>query len=789
MTTGMVLRHTCGRLALALCFGFVLAGCGGQPVPAPGAVRTVEGKVQLPPGAGYDLSTLNVTTPLGSYPVSPSGAFSADVFGGAVSELGVETAAGDLLLLGLTSGSTADASVTSTAQGLLYYAVGGMWLPPAFQDKVRSLLANEPEVAQVAAELERQLAGGGNGLAEPDAGMSAALEAAYAALVSRADIAALAAGARAAALGGAAGGAVGPAADDSSNIIVEPSTPQSGVEVVHNPSGAGVVAQNSYRRPAALLAYEVSWEDLDGAETEVSPPKLVEQVDVPATDQLELLNALWDAVTFDAPWGPETSEPLRLGGHEGAQRTRYELVLVGPSAAGGSSPIMTDPRFAGEHDAWDDIAFDKSVDLFLNQILVPLVEVYGLGSMAQLDAAKLSKMRERVRLIYDKHLMGLGVYLRAGPTGYVQGMKFVLQEMVENSAYRLDMANMIRDALAESAQNKASIDALDARLASRARASAIVAVVEAVLVGTDVGKVMYDLSASWPEVAWSAVSAPALFVLSPEEGVVTKTESSVKFTVLPRGTTSGNYRYRWTTTGDHGLLSDLLLPDAKVLDTKEHEVWYFHNSPADIRDTDRDNVSVEVFEVPAGAMSIPAGAKPIAHLAAVVRGDTRVIDSRLEVNQGATPADMYESGETFPCVEMLLRFPRDPRAIGYEVRVRGMGGVDDARNPNYYLRTGNGNVDYLMDNAIGANVSDYRGTCAWYNGFFGGDPADWPATEPDEAMGGGGYDARNETMLLMLFSAVDYHDDEDLGAAADLWWEWARGATFEVVPYYPEDEP
>lgn len=783
----MVLRHTRGRLALALCFGFVLAGCGGQPVPAPGAVRTVEGKVQLPPGAGYDLSTLNVTTPLGSYPVSPSGAFSADVFGGAVSELGVETAAGDLLLLGLTSGSTADASVTSTAQGLLYYAVGGMWLPPAFQDKVRSLLAHEPEVAQVAAELERQLASGGNGLAEPDAGTSAALEAAYAALLSRADIAALAAGARAAALGGAAGGAVGPAAGDSSNIIVEPNTPQSGVEVVHNPSGAGVVAQNSYRRPAALLAYEVSWEDLDGAETEVSPPKLVEQVDVPATDQLELMNALWDAVTFDAPWVPETSEPLRLVGHEGAKSTHYELVLVGPSVAGGSSPIMTDPRFAGEHDAWDDIALDKSVDLFLDQILVPLVEVYGLGNMAQLDAARLSKMRERVRLIYDKHLMGLGVYLKAGPTGYVQGMKFVLQEMVENSAYRLDMANMIRDALAESAQNKVSIDALDARLTARASASAILAVVEAVLVGTDVGKVMYDLSASWPEVAWSAVSAPALFALSPSEGVVTRDESSVKFTVLPKGATSGNYRYRWTTTGDYGLLSDLLLPDAKVLDTREREVWYFHNSPANIQDTDRDNVSVEVFEVPEGATSIPAGAKPIARMAALVRGDTRVIDPRLEVNSGATPADMYDSGETYPCVEMLLRFPRDPKAYGYVVSIVGMGGVGDPRNPNYHFRTGNGNVDYRMDNKIGVNVSDYRGTCAWYNGFFGGDPADWPATEPDEIMGSGGYDASNETMLLMLFSAVDYDDDEDLGAEADLWKEWARGATFEVFPLYPED--
>src|SRR5690606_6984849 len=97
---------------------------------------------------------------------------------------------------------------------------------------------------------------------------------------------------------------VTPAAVDGSNIIIEPTTRQAGVFVLHNPSGAGVVAQNHFRRPAALLAYEESWEDADRVEHPVDPPVLVERVEVPATGQLEFLNALLDVVTGDSPWSP-----------------------------------------------------------------------------------------------------------------------------------------------------------------------------------------------------------------------------------------------------------------------------------------------------------------------------------------------------------------------------------------------------------------------------------------------------------------------------------------------------
>ncbi|MCW5819509.1 MAG: hypothetical protein KIT12_06355, partial [Trueperaceae bacterium] len=615
---------------------WLLVSCGGSsnPQPPSGGTLTVKGMVLLPAGTGLDLSGLTVSTPLGTYPVSATGEFTVSVFDGAMTELGVEAQNGSLLLLGMTSGAAAELSPTSTAEALLYYLVGGMWLPPAQQDKVRSLLQGAPEVADLASELERQLLAGGNGVAEPDSGFLDALEAAHASLLgdARLDLvaldgvnlgsAALVPGASAFSQAGVSV-TVTPAAVDGSNIIIEPTTRQAGVFVLHNPSGAGVVAQNHFRRPAALLAYEESWEDADRVEHPVDPPVLVERVEVPATGQLEFLNALLDVVTGDSPWSPVMSPALKLAGHEGASRTHYRLILVGPSATDAAWPIMSYPLFAGFHDQWSDIATDKSIELFLDDLLIPLMEVYGLGNMAKVDAAKLNGMRQRVKQIYDTHLLGLGVFLKPGAASYANGLKFVMQELVENRNFRLDMMNMVAEALEESASNKAAVEAMEKRLSARASASAIAAAVQTVLVGGDVAKIMYDLAGSPSVVDWTAVSAPALFALTPGEATVTRSNASARFTVVPKGQTSGNYLYRWTTSGTYGELSDLL-HDGKTLDTAESDVWYFHNSPVSITNYDYDTIAVEVFEVDEGATTIPAGASPIARMAASVRGDDRV---------------------------------------------------------------------------------------------------------------------------------------------------------------------
>jgi hypothetical protein len=779
------LRHrVTSVLALSLLL-VVIAGCGGSappPPPSPTGVVEVTGKVTLPAGHGLDLASLRVSTPLGVYDVGADGGFTAQVFGGAATEVGVETSGGELVLLGVTDDDEVNVSLTSTAEALLYYLVGGMWLPPAVQDDLRALLAGRPEAQDLAAELARLLTAGGNGMAEPDDDLVAAMEAAHASLLAAPKVRELTARAlteRAAAFALA----LEPAASEGSNIVIEPSSAlQAGAMVLHNPSGSGVVAQNQVRRPAALLAYEVGWENAEKVLTPVDPPELVERVEVPATGQLEFLNAIVDVLTGDSPWSPVLSPKLNLSGHQGASRTHYQLVLVGPTLTDASWPIMSDPRFEGFHDDWQDIVIEKSLELFLDELLLPLMEVYGLGSMAKLDAAKLARMRERVRVIHDPYMATLGVYLTQGQAGYANGLRFVIQELVENRTYRLDMMNMVREALEESDKNKAAIDAMERRLSGRASASAIAAAVQTVLVSGDVTRIMYDLAGAPSVVDWTAVSAPTLFALSPGQATVTRTNASARFSVIPKGGTSGNFLFRWSTTGVHGELSDLL-QDGTTIVTKSMEAWYFHDSPLSIQDTDVDHVLVEVFEVEEGATAIPPGAQPVARMAAEVRGSDRYLDSRVDLGYDLTPPGMYRDDLRFGCAAMYLRFDAEPGAKSYLVSVNGVGGQGDERNSNQDFRLrGKNHTVYIDPNAKweGSTIEegytpDWHGYCDWrIEDEFALPPYTFSAW----------YDREHDQYVVHLFTNIDHtgivQDPVDLAERVDLWHQWLENAYFEV---------
>src|SRR5690606_39888284 len=98
------------------------------------------------------------------------------------------------------------------------------------------------------------------------------------------------------------------------------------------------------------------------------PPTPVDEVDIPATGQLEFFNALTDVVTANSPWSPVLSPKVNLPGHDGASRTHYRMVVVGPTTVDADWPIMDDPRFEIFHGHWENIEFDKSLELFLDEL-------------------------------------------------------------------------------------------------------------------------------------------------------------------------------------------------------------------------------------------------------------------------------------------------------------------------------------------------------------------------------------------------------------------------------------
>lgn len=615
-------RVPVGTIILLGLLTVALGSCSGSPgEPIPVGAKRVAGAVVLPTGVAVDLAALAVVTPFGEYPVGADGRYAALVSAGAKTELGVQTAAGDLLLLGVTGDTNATLSTASTSEALLYYLVGGMWLPADQQDTVRDLLRARSESGMLTPHLDRLLQAGGNGLLAPDAALEAALTAAHAGMLGDA-------GLRAAARPAAICPALAPAqAGQLSVIIHEGTTRRAGSMVLHNENGLGIVAMNGLRRPGALLAYEVSWQDVDQNHHDVEPPQLAARVEVPATGNLEFFAALEDIITGDAPWAPVFSEPLLLAGHENASMTQYEVVLIGPSASGLKGDIWHDSRFASLQEEWEEVAFEKSVELFLDEMLVPLIEVYTLGAVAKFDAAALKRARDRVRIIYDKHLMGLGVFLKADPIGgYAAGLRFVIEEMVVNKTLRSDMIGMLTEALGQSEANKLSVEALDKKLASRAAASAIAAAVETVLVGGDITKIVTDLVTNPMTASWQVEAMPARFLVDPPSATITTDNAVARFEIKLVGEfPSGNVRFRWSTSGKHGVLYDLLTEDV-VVDTTSPEIWYYHNDPAVLNDHHVDSILLEVFVLEDGVTVIPPDAKPLGKGQALVRGERDPMD-------------------------------------------------------------------------------------------------------------------------------------------------------------------
>ncbi|HET8985672.1 MAG TPA: hypothetical protein VFN03_07925, partial [Trueperaceae bacterium] len=514
----------------------------------------------------------------------------------------------------------------STAEALLYYQVGGMWLPVDQQDTVRDLLRGRSEATALAAHLQRLLLAGGNGLEEPDQALLDAMEAAHTSLLG--DPAVHAALARTMLCPFApwpaskTGTDVRPAAGELSVIIHGGTDSRAGTMLVHNPAGMGIVAMNELRRPAALLAYEVAWEDVDHNVTEVDPPVLIEKIDVPATGNLEFFTALGDIVTGGAPWAPVLSEPLVPTSHEGATLTQYELVLIGPSLTSATEPIWNDPRFTSFHSEWEDIAFDETVELFLEELVLPLVGVYTFGNLAKFTTGRLKAARDGVKAVYDSHLLGLGVYLQAGtPEGYALGVKFVLEELARNKTLRLDMLEMVSEALDLSDRRKISIEAADARLAAQASAATIAFAVETLMVAGDITKIVTDLASAPMVASWQVEVMPARFLIDPPLALISSQSPTARFKVSAVGDPpSGNYRFRWSTSGTHGVVYDFMGSEGLVIDTESAEVMYIPNDTSNIKAGDVDSILLEVFLVDNGVDEIPADARPIGKGQAEVRG-------------------------------------------------------------------------------------------------------------------------------------------------------------------------
>lgn len=740
----------------------------------------MSGKVVLPTGTTVSLGSLKAVTGLGSFAVAADGTFTAQVIGDAPTEIDVLDGAGALVLSAVASGAAAttlEVSSRSSAAVLLYYTLGGFVLPTDAQAKLWDLVQSDEAIGDIEATLSVAFAAGGLPLTDDDATVAEALDLAWQSVM-------------------------GPRPMALSPTICRTwrTPPPSRPRPCSRPRRQGEQHRDRTRRrngPVRRLRHPQPLGHRGGRAEQLPPtrgaaglpgrlprrrrqrpgpvsPVLTASIDVPSTGSLGVFQALTDIVKGESPWSPVVSDGPQLTLHDGL-RTYYELVLLGPSLdAVTRPPLYDDPRFASERGKWNEMIGDKALELFMYDIALPVMENFAFGGVGHIDASKLGKLRQRFKAINDTHLAGLGVFLGAGG-GYAEAVKIVLTELATNNRYRLDFFETMVEAMIESEKNKASFEAMEARMKSRASASGIAAAVQLALSAGDVGAIIKDLNDALPAVSWTATASPTLFALNPELAYFTKAHPQVELSVSTRGPVTGNFMYRWSTSGAYGELTDGP-KKGTTIDTSYSSVWYTVRAPHTITDDQKDGVSVAVYAVEPGTTTIPADQPPIARLAAELKGFDREIDARLEVRYGSTPAGEFKDGMSASCATMFLHIPKETGAKKYSVNFAGFGGVGHPDNPNAYLYA---NTSYTWEIDLtdpNARIWSYKGVCDWRHDD---DPTFYAVA------GFATREAGNE-YLVAVYTSMAFLDGpppgaRDLPEKVMLWYDWASQGTVTVT--------
>lgn len=673
-----------GSLPVILLATVVLA-CGGtsSPSAAPpsgGAGAAIAGTVRLPAGSSLDVSKLTVNGPFGSSTVGADGTFQIEVNAAPTLVL-VSEPGGKLALVGFVRQGAAELSARSTAEVLLYYALGAFTLPGEQFEAIVQAVAASPQAASLATKLEPRLGAAPTLLSDGDAEALGAIGAARAAIVGTAtggvDVPSGPAIAGELVVSRTPGGSsrIDLAAG---NVAVTDAGTRSGVEVLANPDGNGIVARNDRRRDVELFAYQVASEDANGVRTELPNPVLAAGPHaVPATRALNVVVSTLEALSGSgaSAWAPVFSEPLDLPLVDGSVKTSYVIVAIGPTADPANVPsLWTDSRWFGEVERWKEAAHDLGWFGYIGDNLLPMVTLPMFGGLYFVTTAQLTKFQAAVRTGATDVLAKYGVADPVALSARAKATATLIEEAGVNASYNAELVEETAQIVGEAVPNNARMAQIQANLRFLSKAGLILAVVDAVFALGDLGAVAKDLLSSSQAESWNVTATEAAVRITPTSALVTPKAPSAEFKVAVNGDPNGLFVYRWSTSGTYGKVSDYLT-DGLSVDSHSDKALYLANDPTSITDELRDTVTVEVF-ADDGSHAIPAGAKPIGMATATVSGSTEESQSP---GSGAgagswVEVDAWDAAFKRPihCATLWVKVPYDASKADFKIHIYGM---------------------------------------------------------------------------------------------------------------------
>lgn len=305
------IRLATSALLLLLAAMIVLCSCGDDnpsnpdvTPPEPEPLEAVDGTLSLPDGWAGDPATLQAVNSHASAGCDGC-AFTVDCFTDDRQLVAVRGDDGPLLMAWFGAGADT-INTRTTAEVLLYYALGSWMLPHDGQTAVRGLIAElTTELDGVTAALDQALIDHPTGLPDNQTAVHDALQALVDDLLAEA------------------------MADKG--VIIEPETMQSGVEVLNDGGINKVVFKNSYRRRGYVYIWEESWTDADDVTYPSDLDSALYAFEVPPVDGFagSFATILGYLVGTGVAYEPKLSAPFELPVHDDAKETEYAIDLVG----------------------------------------------------------------------------------------------------------------------------------------------------------------------------------------------------------------------------------------------------------------------------------------------------------------------------------------------------------------------------------------------------------------------------------------------------------------------------
>ncbi len=560
--------------------------------------------MQLPAGSSVSLSGLTVATSAGQAPVGASGGFSARQIGSGVALVSVADGAGRPVLCGFLDAGlrgTPTINARSTAVALLFNALQAFTLPRDSWARAIELISSNAATDTLAEVAARRIAANPHAAVDGDTELMTALFAAVDAInppalpqAARALRSAPPVGAptRAASVGVTVARRSEP---DVAPITVEPSDAQSGVRVLQNTAGNGIVVTNRYRRHIAYYVYRTEWQDSSDAWHSITPWELVAPGNgdlgyVPAVSGFSgVIGSLLDVATGEIPYSEVSGPPVLLSvAPTDAKKTRYRVFVVGPSFKGveleaampadlTSEVVRTELRVAHANACAVTFVFEYGLPILLQ--FVSAENIRGALSLEKKPALAADIVR-----LFTQYYPQFGGYVASG--NYKSATATLAKAVAENSILR---KALIKKLIAAGL----FVDAIES--IGAAWTSALVAPIEIVdrfLATVDLGIVTGHLATSDLFVQWAATATRPNIRIQPDPAAVTS-GLDTPLTCYGVAGVSGTKEYQWSTAGAHGHLEDGSGHSGTSFTSSQQIVRYVADAAA--KDGDEDTVSVKAY--------------------------------------------------------------------------------------------------------------------------------------------------------------------------------------------------